>query len=107
MNIHIFFQMNRKSSGVSENKEFKSNRKRELNNIFNYGRNTNGEKYGKCIECLRSTGFEKIIKMTDCNTAGIKAHLRIHHRDLFKKIYIEPSLSNKQVMNLLFYFIPY
>ena len=99
--------MNSESSGIFENEKVKMDRKRELNKIFNYGRDTNGEKYGKCIECLRSTGFEKIVKMTNFNTAGIRNHLKVHHRDLFKKIYSEPSLLNTQVMNLLFSFILY
>ena len=107
MNIHIFFQMNRESSAGSEEKKIRIDRSLELNKIFNYGRDTNGVKYGKCIECLKSTGFEKIINMKDSNTSGTKAHLRSHHRDLFKKIFSEPSLSNTQVMNLLFYFILY
>ena len=99
MNIHIFFQMNRESSGVSENGNVENYRVQELRKIFNYGRDTNGDKYGKCIECLKSRGFERIIKMKNSNTSGIKSHLKIHHWDLFKKIYTEPSISNTQVMN--------
>ena len=99
--------MNSESSGVPQNKKVRIDHTRELNKIFNYGRDTHGVKYGKCIECLRSTGFESIIKMKDSNTSGTKAHLRSRHPDLFKKIYSEPSLSNTQVMNVLFSFILY
>ena len=107
MNIHIFFQRNRKSSGVSENEKVENYRAQELKKIFNYERDINGEKYGKCIKCLRSRGFETIIKMKNSNTSGIKCHLKVHHWDLFEQIYNEPSISKTQVMNLLFSFILY
>ena len=99
--------MNSESSYVSEKEKVKNYRVQELKKIFNYERDTDGVKYGKCIECLRSTGSEKIIKMKDFNTSGTRYHLRSYHWDLFKKIYKEPSISEMQVMNLLFSFILY
>ena len=99
--------MNSESSDVSENEKVKNHRVEELKKIFNYERDTDGVKYGKCIECLKSTGFEKIIKMKDFNTSNTKHHLRSYHWELYKNIYKVPSISKTQVMNLLFSFIPY
>ena len=99
--------MNSESSDVSENKKVKNHRVQELKKIFNYERDTDGVKYGKCIECLRSTGSEILLKMKDFNTSGTRYHLRSYHWDLYKKIYKQPSTSKTQVMNLVFSFILY
>lgn len=58
--------------------------------------NSNGEKFAKCLQCQKLNGTEKILKMKNGNTSGIKRHIENFHSDFYTEIYgVQASVKSK------------
>ena len=86
------------STDLALRKKLKTERRENLRKIYTYKSDPEGIKYALCITCLRSTGFEEIIKMKDGNTSGLKSHLNKIHPELFEEIY---GASNSSVVKVM------
>lgn len=62
-----------------------------------FGTNANGEKFAKCLECKKTNESEKIIKMKNSNTSGVKRHIENCHSDAYAEIYGAPSSLKSKV----------
>lgn len=87
--------MNSEAANTFKFKKPRNDRAERLNGIFNYGTDTDGQKFAKCTLCENSKGLGKIIKMKNGNTSGIKRHIQSSHKEFFEEIYGE-NISLKQ-----------